>query len=319
MGNQTENNYPIELTPVDILPYKTGNTGTNYITTLDSGQSGPHAMITAVVHGNELCGAIALDFLFKNKIFPIFGKLTLAFANHQAYHTFDPKSPMSSRFIDEDLNRVWNPDVLNGPRITAETLRARELRPFIDEADFLLDIHSMQHKTPALMICGHLQKGQKFAKTVKSTKFIVSDRGHQAGTRMRDYDAFNDPESTKKSLLVECGQHWEYHSAKVAIDTALRFLKCLQIIDKEFCKDNHIGEFEAQTLIEVSDAVTIKHATFTFADEYFGFEVIKDQGTIIGWDGNKEVLTPYDNCVLIMPSKRLNKGQTAVRLGRIVD
>ena len=87
--------------------------------------------------------------------------------------TSSSASPIAN-FIDEDLNRVWNPDVLNGPRITAETSRARELRPFIDEADFLLDIHSMQHKTPALTICGQLQKGQKFAKAVKSTKFIVS-------------------------------------------------------------------------------------------------------------------------------------------------
>jgi len=30
------------------------------------------------------------------------------------------------------------------------------------------------------------------------------------------------------------------------------------------------------------------------------------------------VRTPYDDCVLIMPSRRLVKGQTAVRLGRYV-
>ena len=55
--------YPVELEPVDIAPYKTGNTGVDYVTTFDSGNPGPHVMISAVVHGNELCGAIALDFL----------------------------------------------------------------------------------------------------------------------------------------------------------------------------------------------------------------------------------------------------------------
>jgi len=39
---------------------------------------------------------------------------------------------------------------------------------------------------------------------------------------------------------------------------------------------------------------------------------------VIGHDGDRPVATPYDNCVLIMPSLRLNKGNTAVRLGRIV-
>jgi hypothetical protein len=31
------------------------------------------------------------------------------------------------------------------------------------------------------------------------------------------------------------------------------------------------------------------------------------------------VRTPYDECVLIMPSRRLLPGQTAVRLGRYLD
>ena len=41
--------------------------------------------------------------------------------------------------------------------------------------------------------------------------------------------------------------------------------------------------------------------------------------TLIGRDNGHEVRTPYDDCVLIMPSRRLARGQTAVRLGRYVD
>ena len=47
-------------------------------------------------------------------------------------------------------------------------------------------------------------------------------------------------------------------------------------------------------------------------------EVIADAGTIIGYDGDKEIMTPFDDCVLIMPSQRLDKGASAVRLGRFV-
>jgi predicted deacylase len=42
-----------------------------YVTRFDSGVPGPHALITALVHGNELCGAIALDFLFRAGIRPL--------------------------------------------------------------------------------------------------------------------------------------------------------------------------------------------------------------------------------------------------------
>ena len=42
-------------------------------------------------------------------------------------------------------------------------------------------------------------------------------------------------------------------------------------------------------------------------------------GTLIGRDGDREIRTPYSDCVLIMPTRRPRKGETAVRLGRFVD
>ena len=46
--------------------------------------------------------------------------------------------------------------------------------------------------------------------------------------------------------------------------------------------------------------------------------MIPQAGTVIARDGGRAVATPYDDCVLIMPSRRLDKGATAVRLGRFV-
>jgi hypothetical protein len=47
--------------------------------------------------------------------------------------------------------------------------------------------------------------------------------------------------------------------------------------------------------------------------------VLSPKGTLIGRDNGREVRTPYDDCILIMPSRRLARGQTAVRLGRFVE
>ena len=74
-----------------------------------------------------------------------------------------------------------------------------------------------------------------------------------------------------------------------------------------------------QRIIEVTEAVTITGDRFDFAGDYRGLEVLGEKGSLIGRDGEREVRTPYDNCVLIMPSRRLVKGQTAVRLGRYLD
>ena len=78
-------NFVVELEAPDIQPYKKSNVGVDFVTTFDSGKPGPHVMINAVTHGNEICGAIALDILFKDNIRPLNGKLTLAFVNHLAY------------------------------------------------------------------------------------------------------------------------------------------------------------------------------------------------------------------------------------------
>jgi hypothetical protein len=74
-----------------------------------------------------------------------------------------------------------------------------------------------------------------------------------------------------------------------------------------------------QRVIEVTEAVTISGDRFDFSGDYRGLEVLPEKGMLIGRDGGREVRTPYDDCVLIMPSRRLVRGQTAVRLGRFVD
>jgi predicted deacylase len=309
----------IELSPPDIRPYRAGNTGVEYAISYDSGRPGPHVLMTGIVHGNELCGAIALDCLLREKVRPRIGRLTFAFCNVGAFLRFDPANPTASRFVDEDFNRVWSPERLEGPQQSAELARARELRPIVDSADYLLDIHSMQHATAALMMCGPLEKGRRFARDVGVPEIIVSDEGHAAGRRMRDYGGFGDPQSPKNALLIECGQHWERESADVAKETALRFLETLGVVEPEFvAKQNLPPKPARQRTIEVTDAVTISGERFTFVDNYLGLEVIPKGGTVIGRDGSRPVVTPYDECVLIMPSRRLSKGQTAVRLGRFI-
>jgi predicted deacylase len=308
--------YKVELTPPDISAYREGNTGIPYVTTFDSGRPGPHVMINAVTHGNELCGAIAVDFLFKSKVRPARGALTLSFLNVAAYHAFDRNEPNASRFVDEDINRVWDEATLDGARDTVETRRAREFRPAVDRADYMLDIHSMQHATPPLMMAGVLDKSLSLAHKVGIPELIVRDAGHAAGRRMRDYGGFGDANSPKTALLIECGQHWETSSQDVALATTLSFLAVLDMLDPSFAAKHPVTRSPRQRVITVTEAITIHTDRFAFAGPYTGLEMLGKKGSLIGYDGDRQVLTPYDDCVLIMPSRRLTRGSTAVRLGR---
>ncbi|EBA11183.1 succinylglutamate desuccinylase/aspartoacylase domain-containing protein [Roseobacter sp. CCS2] len=311
------NTYPIEVAAPDISAYANGNTGIDYVWTFDSGQDGPHAMISAVVHGNEPAGAIALDWMLQKQVRPLQGKLTLAFMNIAAYEAFDANDPNASRWVEEDMNRVWDTDVLDGPRDSIELRRARAVRPVLEDVDYLFDIHTMQHLAPPLMMTGRHQKAMHLAAQIGIPERVVADFGHKAGRRMRDFGAFDDPTSQRAALLIECGQHWQVSAGHLARESALRFLATLGLIDlASFGVQS--DAMPPQRYFSVSEAVTIATDDFRFSENFMGGEIIPHAGTLIGHDGDVPVHTPADDTMLVMPSKRLWRGQTAVRLAQSV-
>jgi predicted deacylase len=215
------------------------------------------------------------------------------------------------------MNRVWSPSLLDGKRSSSELQRARTLRPTIDSADYLLDIHSMQHGTP-LLLSGPLQKGRRLALDLSFPALVVSDAGHAAGTRLRDYGGFGDPARSQNAVLVECGPHDSPKSAEVAVATALRFLSCVGAVQMDRLSLPEFGLKGPARLIEVTDAVTATSRRFRFTAAVSGLERIAKAGTVIARDGDRVIATPYDDCVLVMPADRCQPGQTAVRLGRVV-
>jgi hypothetical protein len=71
-------------------------------------------------------------------------------------------------------------------------------------------------------------------------------------------------------------------------------------------------------VIEVTDAITIANDDFAFALPVTGLMVVPRAGTLLARDGDTEIRTRYADCVLVMPTRRPRKGETAVRLGRYV-
>ncbi|AZF35309.1 hypothetical protein C4J85_0487 [Pseudomonas sp. R4-34-07] len=313
--------YPVEVNFPDLSPWKNGNGGIDYVYSFDSGEPGPHVLIMALTHGNEVSGAIAVDTLLRSGIRPRKGRLSLAFGNVEAYQRFDPQNIDASRFIDEDMNRVWLPSALDGERESVELCRARELRPLIDDVDFLLDIHSMHEESPPLMMCGACAKGLAFAKSLGVPATVVADAGHANGRRMRDYGGFGDAKSTKNALLIETGQHFSKKSEHVALDIAARFLVATETVtgadvSRFLSRDQPV----AQHCLQVTDPVIANSMDFSFTDDFRGLERIAHAGTVIARDAEREILTPYDNCVLIQPSLRhLGQGVTVVRLAKALD
>jgi hypothetical protein len=138
--------------------------------------------------------------------------------------------------------------------------------------------------------------------------------------RMRDYGGFGDPKSSKNALLIETGQHWRASSVTVAKDVTARFLAETGIVE---AADLPAGWKQPtpskQRVVEVTHAVATKRGNFIPVRHFEGQELIAEAGTVLGHDDGEPVTTPYDNCVLVMPSSNrpLRPGVTVVRLGRL--
>lgn len=306
--------------------WREGNTGVEGVWHFDSGQPGRTVMIAALVHGNELCGATALLGLLQAGLHPDRGRLTLAFCNLAAFDRFDAADGDASRFVEQDLNRQWAADRL-AEGVTVERLRARDLAAWVADADWLLDLHSMHERSLPLSLTGLFSENVALALALKAPADIVVDSGHQDGTRMRDYGRFGTAQGMAegaRSLLVECGFHGDPASLVVARDQCRRFLVTSGVIDA--------GRFdmalpgwqqpnaETQRVLQVTGAVVARTANASFVEPYEGLETIERAGTVIGHDGIAPISTPYDDCVLVMPSLRQAlPGVTIVRFARQLD
>ena len=310
-------NPPIEFAFPELRKWEKG--AAPYIHVFESGKAGPTVMVAALTHGNEVSGAVVVDALLERGLRPRTGTLIFSFNNIEAYLSFDAKTPFKSRMVDEDFNRTWGR--LDQPAITVETRRAQVVKPFVERADYLLDLHSMHDDGVPLMLAGPLAKGVALARKVGTPVDIIADAGHAAGMRMRDFGGFGDPRSPKNALLIETGQHWRAASVVVAKDVTARFLAETGIVE---AADLPSGWKQPspprQRVVEVTHAVATKRGNFKPVRKFEGQEVVAKAGTVLGHDEGEAITTPYDNCVLVMPSSNrpLRPGVTVVRLGRLV-
>lgn len=307
-----------DLLPPDISAWAAGNTGTGFVHRFDSTRPGPHVVINSLMHGNEYAGAIAAATLLSAGIRPVCGSLSFSFANVAAFAQFDPDFPVMSRYMDEDMNRVWSPVSLAQGRDSVERCRARELWPLFATADLVLDLHSMQHDRIPLMLSGRSARGRGLARQVGLPGVIVADTGHAGGSRLIDHPRFSDGSDGPVALLAECGQHWDPASAATALTVTARFLLVSGVVEAAALRP-WLPSVEPMPprLVEVTETVTVASERFRFLKEYQGMDVIPAAGTVYAMDGEVPLRTPYDDCVMIMPARRhADRGQTAVRLGR---
>ena len=313
--------HPVELTPPDLSAWAASVTAVPYVQERASAHSGPEILLTALVHGNEYSGALALDAFLRSGPTPRRGRITAVFCNVAAFARFDPHQPDASRCVQEDFNRVWGARLdapSNASTDSVELERARVLRPFVERATHLLDLHSMHEPCSPLLITGLLPRNIAFAQSLRTASQVVVDEGHADGVRMRDHGAFADAQGDRIALLLEAGQHWAAASEAVARDALMRFLVAAGALERSDVPAQWLLPDAAPPApLHVTQRVVARSMDFAFVQDFRGGETIARAGTVIAHDAGVPVCTPYDHCVLVMPSVRqLRPGVTTVRFAR---
>lgn len=274
------------------------------------------------MHGNEYAGAQALAHLLAASPSPAQGRLSLIFLNLEAYAAFDPRRPSQFRYIEEDMNRLWMPELIRSGHTSLEMRRVRALLPVIDTVDVLLDLHSMTWPSATLLLTSMAERNLHLANALACAQAappqVVLDHGHPTGPRLIDYERFSTPTGTARACLLEAGQHWTRNAARHSLNVASIFLAQHGMAPHGMDLPTPAAPHHPGVRAVVTDCVEAQTAGFAFLRPYVGGDIIEHAGTPIAVDGMDEIRTPYNNCMLVIPNLRPRRGHTAVRLARVL-
>lgn len=308
----TQNSTVFEVLPRDLSAYRQGNVGIDYVHRFESGQPGPHVLINALTHGNEICGMVAATHLLDAGVRPRIGTLTISFANVAAYASFDPGRPFESRQLVHNLNRIWSASELDGTAASPELDRARVLRPVVAAADHILDIHSTSQDVQPFWVYPAYPRNAEVALAIgRPPVHLVMPSGLGSGTPLIQHGRHGLADSQGVALVVECGQHFRQAAADMATAVALDFLAHFGLI-KPVAGRPAPGP---QHRYELLETCMVRTPDFCFARPLQGFEVFA-QGELIATDGPHEIRALCDDCTVMMPTREPIVGREAVYLTR---
>lgn len=246
---------------------------------IESNEPGPTVVILGGVHGNETCGVEALKVLQNFTIDK--GKLILIYGNPQAIK-------QNVRYVEQNLNRMFCED----DRLTAELKacyeyqRSREILPYLDAADYSLDLHaSFTPDSEPFIICE--------SHALPLVQYLPPNRVCYGFTRLEPggTDGYMN-EQGKVGVCVECGYLGDPKSTQLAIQSAQLFLAALGMLPPTSLSVN-----TNQYYVEAYELYYTKTDCFRLARSFQDFETITI-GETIGYDGSNEVISPIEQMIL---------------------
>jgi predicted deacylase len=282
-------------------------------------RSGPRLIVTGAVHGNEICGTVAirrvLDDISASRLRILAGAVTFVpIVNPLAY-------TLKQRAGDRNLNRNLQPTA--SPR-EFEDVIANWLCPLMAQHDVLLDLHSTRAQNPAFAMLGprdndgplqpfrHSQAERAMARHLGVKRFVDGwlatyalgvqrrvARGQGGEFNRAPHYGVGTTEYMRSvggyAITLECGQHDDPQSPEVGYHAILNTLAFLGISDGVAPAPVEDSEVEMLHMVDVVDR---EHPDDTFARAWSSFDRLQEGELIATRNDGSRLVAPRDGFIL---------------------
>ncbi len=238
-----------------------------------SNVSGPRILFLGAIHGNEICGPLAIR-RFVSEIES--QKLAITRGSVSFVPVCNPRAfAEKKRFFEMNLNRCIRPEAQGS---TYEERLAPQICEWILDCDVLVDLHSFQSAGDPFMVWQ--TNDQKSLDLVKSlgpydlmTGFSEIYRG--VSHIQPDMTLAFAERHNKRCALIECGSHMDPQAPEVAYRAIRGALDYLGILD--FAERPERSVRRLWTLFELQ----IKDREGSFVKDFVEFEALRKGQEII--------------------------------------
>jgi uncharacterized protein len=279
--------------------------------------AGPRLIVLGAVHGNETCGARAIERVLRELAAGEWriaaGQATFVpVTNRLAYER-------GTRSGDRNLNRRLAP---TATPVDNEDRIANELCPLLAAHDVLLDLHSFRSGGPPFALVGpedNQGELQPFAQAAREESLAVRlgvQRAmdgwletYAAGAARRGGSAAYGVGTTEYmravggcALTLECGQHDDPHAPEVAYRAIRNTLAHLRLVAAP--DPPPVAALEGLRLREVVDRLDPGD---TFAQRWKSFDAVQAGQRIATRNDGSEVVAPADGYI-VFPDESATPG-----------
>ncbi|NRA65030.1 MAG: succinylglutamate desuccinylase/aspartoacylase family protein [Pseudobacteriovorax sp.] len=265
--------------------------------------------VMAVTHGNEVGGIGVLNRfieLLSEGLFTLPYPMMLGLGNTAA-------SRENCRYLDRDLNRSF---AMSQPDDTRESLRARDLEPFLKHTAFFLDIHQTIEPTERpFFIFPYRPEGYEFARGIADDIPIVTHWGKGFSADGACTDEYVN-RSGGVGISVELGQKgFDPYQESLGLNLVLAACKTV----KRKLEGSFVPVQKPKDDVYTwAHVIPFPEGSAGLDEGWYNFKTVR-RGERLGYVGDDEIKAPVEGPIMFPKYRRQESGgQTPKEICRIL-